>query len=734
MYTLGKKPICTALTLIFCVACGSSPMGALSKTNSPILRSLDNSKPWSVDPYIARIFSSPSPIGSPPGDPQWSPNGQNIAYLSQGSSPNDSDSALWVHELRSHRERPLFSAVGGHIAEYAWCGDDKLIFRSQRDIFLIDLANQIVQLTNTEALERSPKCSPDLSRAAFIRNGTLYTISLDNRLKETQVSPMGDDHNFFGDITWIYREEFDTSIGFEWSPDSTMIWFFHTDERKIRKNTWPLYLTDTKRTQAYPLPGDINPEVRIGVWHTANDDGTVTWLDTGSDNDIYLPYATWHPSSKYLFVARLDRLQTRLDLLLCAVDGSPCPIVVAERDPRWVNLLSQPVMLPDGKSFLWLSERDGFSHIYRVRQDGLVMGQLTAGDWVVRSIDAVFPEDNLVYFTANRQRPEEYGVYSAPLSGKGSIQTVINEPGEHSVVFHPRSRAFIDTSSSLAKAPSSRIHTLGSEESFSLAAADQGSYKNEAVTNEFHSFHTEDGTKLLALLTRPAKLETQKKYPVLIYVYGGPHAQIVVNRFRPNTQLWRDFLASRGFLVFSVDGRGSTGRGKEFEAVIHRTLGSVELRDQLYGVKYLKTLPFVDSKRIGIFGWSYGGTMVLNALLRTENIFKTGVAVAPVTDWRLYDSAYTERYMQRPEDNPEGYRSSSLLAIAHQLKTPLLLVHGLGDDNVHFQHTALLMDNFLKGGKTFELMVYPDKGHSLKGNQTRADLYTRILRFIEENL
>jgi dipeptidyl-peptidase-4 len=238
----------------------------------------------------------------------------------------------------------------------------------------------------------------------------------------------------------------------------------------------------------------------------------------------------------------------------------------------------------------------------------------------------------------------------------------------------------------------------------------------------------------MALLTRPEALEPKRRYPVLIHVYGGPHAQVVRNAFRPSFQPWRDLLASRGVLVFSVDGRGSGGRGHEFETPIHRRLGKVELEDQLAGVDYLKSLPFVDPERIGIFGWSYGGTMTLNALLKTKDVFRVGVAVAPVTDWRQYDTAYTERYMQRPSDNPEGYRETALAPAAGDLKVPLLLVHGLADDNVHFSNSAHLVDAMVEAGRVLETAFYPGKSHGIRGGRVRVHLFTRVTRFLERHL
>jgi dipeptidyl-peptidase-4 len=331
------------------------------------------------------------------------------------------------------------------------------------------------------------------------------------------------------------------------------------------------------------------------------------------------------------------------------------------------------------------------------------------------------------------EKPTAYGIYTVSLD-TGETERVSTETGTHRVIFSPDAAHYFDTHSALDRPLRTEVYEASGRRLSTLDAQDLAEYKRPAVTSDIFPIKTDKGETLWAMLTRPQVLEQGKRYPVLVYVYGGPDAQVVQDSFSTWNQPWRELMAGRGILVFSVDGRGSGGRGHEFECAVHRRLGEAELEDQLQGVSYLNAQPYVDPRRIGVFGWSYGGYMALNALLRTDGVFKAGVSVAPVTDWHEYDTAYTERYMQRPADNPEGYTETSLLGAASGLTEKLLLVHGLADDNVHFTNSALMVNALVDAGKRFEVMFYPGKSHGINGPKTRADLYDRITRFLQENL
>jgi dipeptidyl-peptidase-4 len=683
-----------------------------------------------VDLEIAHMYDHASSPGRMPQKITWSPDGSNLAYIGiSAPSENEKNQELWLYEMKTHRERPVVSDLKMPVADYDWCGTKRFVVSSQGDLFEVDLEGNIVSLTDTDSVEHSMSSSPDCTKIAFVREHNLFVLDR-NTGSEKQLTNGGTLERNFGEVTWIYGEEFNTKTGFGWSPDGKKIWVYAT---ATPAKTLRISKDDSSLPQAYPRPGDPNPIVRVGIIDLAHRNPRISWLHTGEETDAYLPQVTWHPDSKRLLIARLDRLQTILSLLLCEAETKRCTTILEERDPRWVNLPQNPKFIQNGKAFLWLAERDGFSHIYRFGIDGSFKEQITSGKWTVTSIDSIDEKHRIVYFTANAKHPFSYEIYAAS-NEEEEIAKISPQPGVHKVLFSPDGNYYVDTHSSLNTPAQTTIYATSGTIISRLSKVGSEEYDHPRVMNDIFPIEVEDGQTLYALLTRPVVLDQHRRYPVLVYVYGGPGKQVVKNEFNSTFQPWRNLMAKRGILVFSVDGRGSGGRGREFEIAIHRQLGKVELEDQLAGVTYLKSLPFVDQKRIGIFGWSYGGTMVLHALMRTKDIFNLGVAVAPVTDWKQYDSAYTERYMQRPIDNERGYENAAVLPLVDGLSAPLLLIHGLSDDNVHFGHSKRLLNELIRCGKNFDVMFYPGKGHLISGTKTRTDLFTRITRFIRTHL
>ncbi len=717
--------------VLILTACASSPPPPVATTRQPPAGELSFNP--NVDLEIAHMYDR---VLAPDRIPQkitWSPDGSNLAYINisvpSKSTTGKNHQELWLYEMKAHRERPLVFDLKMPVTDYAWCGTNRLIVTSGGDLFEVDLKGTIAPLTNTDTIEHSATSSPDGTKVAFIREHNIFTLDLGTG-REQQLTHGGTLERSFGEVTWIYGEEFHTKAGFGWSPDGERIWVYATA-------TPPTTLREisegARQLQAYPRPGEPNPTVRVGIIDLAHRNPRIVWLHTGGETDVYLPQVTWHPDSRHLLIARLDRLQTMLSLLLCEAETKRCATVLEERDPRWVNLPPNPQFVQNGKAFLWLSERDGFSHIYRFGINGSFEEQITKGKWAVTSINAIDEQQRTIYFTANAKDPFSYEVFAVSQEEE-EIVTISPDPGVHQAIFSPDGATYVDTHSSLNTPPQTAIYETSGALVSRFSKTDPGDYSQPNVMNDIFPIETDDGHTVYALLTRPVAIDQHRRYPVLVYVYGGPGKQVVKNEFNSTFQPWRDLMAKRGVLVFSIDGRGSSGRGHEFEMAIHRRLGEVELADQLAGVTYLKSLPFVDPERIGIFGWSYGGTMVLNALLRTKDIFKLGIAVAPVTDWKQYDSAYTERYMQRPEDNKPGYKNAAILPLVDNLMAPLLLIHGLSDSNVHVSHSKRLINEFIRNGKTFEVMFYPGKDHRLSGSKTRTDLFTRITRFIQTHL
>lgn len=727
----AHSTVLLALLAALAAACGSkSP----EPTVPPLAGGQAGRYDAAVDQDVARIFGDPPLTGRLPSSLAWSPDGQHLAFVRKNTDGDGQDrSELWIHSLAGHRERPLIADSDSSVTWFAWAGSFKLVYAANGDVHLTGLDGSQRQLTETEAAESGMQVTADGNRVAFVREDDVYAIDLTSGA-ETRLTEDGTEMRSYGKVSWVYGEEFKTEHGMGWSPDGARLWIYATDESEVNHRT---VMTDSDggtRQQAYPQPGQSNPIVRVGVVDFSGGGTPHTkWLKTGDDPDVYLPQATWHPDGKQLLVTRVDRLQTLIELLLCDTATAACRTVLEERDPRWVNLLGPPEFVGTGEELLWLSERSGYSHILRVPLDGSPAEPITAGEWVVSAIAAIDEEAGAVYFTGNPETPITYGVYRADLDG-GRVSRVSPEGGVHSPEFSPDCAHYADTHSRLDAPPRTDLFTAEGERLATVRESDLLAYSSEGVANDVFPIESRDGRVFWAHLTRPQALEPDRRYPVLVYVYGGPHAQVVRDHFRTTFQAWRNLLARRGILVFSMDGRGSYGRGREFETPIHLRLTQVELEDQLVGVKYLRDQPFVDSSRLAIFGWSYGGTMVLSALLRTDGVFKAGVAVAPVTDWTQYDTAYTERYMQRPTDNLEGYEASSLLPLAGELDVPLLIAHGMADDNVHFVNTAKMIDSFVEAGKNVEVMVFPGKAHGIRGPEHRTYLFSKITRFIERHL
>jgi dipeptidyl-peptidase-4 len=481
------------------------------------------------------------------------------------------------------------------------------------------------------------------------------------------------------------------------------------------------------------VAGGANPIVRVFM---ASLSGGVEprAMDTGAETDIYIPRVSWLTDPKYLAIQRLNRTQTTLDVLIADTTTGKTRTALSENDANWINVSDDLYFLKDGKRFLWSSERSGYRHLYLYDVGGRQLAQLTKGDWEVAAVDGVDEAKGLVYFTATEKSPLERQLYRVALDGS-SFARLTKEDGTHAAVLAPNASAFIDTFSStdvptrqdLYRADGSRIATINENKVAELA-----DYYLSPV--EFVTVKTRDGVQLNASIIKPPDFHPQKKYPVLVYTYGGPHSQVIRNAWGGATFLWHQLMAQKGYIIFSVDNRGSAGRGHAFETPLHFRLGAQELSDQRDGVQYLKSLPYVDANRIGIWGWSYGGHMTLHAMFEAGDDFKAGFAGGPVTDWRYYDSIYTERYLGLPQKNEKGYQDSSPVKYTAQLKGKLLIAHGTGDDNVHFANTLSVINDLIEAGKYVEVLAFPGRGHGVSDPPARRVLMQRVTQFFLDNL
>jgi len=685
----------------------------------------------------------PAPQG--PGNPvAWSPDGQQFLYRqgrrlviydpATGSSkdlidttamdaaavrPAVVESRPFEWENRRVRETPV-----------QWSGSE-VLYSTGGDVFVVQIdTGKWTQLTKTPAAERDPKLSPDGKTVAFRRDWDLYTLDIASK-RETRLTTGGSDTLRNGGLDWVYPEELDLGTAYWWSPDSKSIAYMRFDisrepsyPHEDLRGPRPIY-----EPQRYPQAGENNPEVRVGVVGAGG--GNTRWMDAGNTRDALIARVGWAPDSRSVYMVRTNRIQNKLDLLLAAAGSGKASRILEEADKFWVNIQEDPVFVHSGQQFLWLSERDGFRHIYLYSVDGEQTKQLTQGPWEVTDITGVDEKAGRIYYSASETSAVERQFYSVGITGEGKRQ-LSSGAGTHTIAMGPGGHFYLDTYSSLSSPPRTTVHAGDGHELRVYREQNKRLADDyEILPTELVSFRTPDGTLLYARLIRPANFEAGKKYPAVVLVYGGPDSQGVRNAWM-GADL-DQVLANEGFVIWQVDNRGSSGRGHAFETPVFRKLGSIELADQVAGVNYLISLGFVDRARIGIRGWSYGGFMTLNALLNAPSVFQAGIAGAPVTDWHNYDSIYTERYMGLPQDNPDGYKNTALPMQAKNLKGKLMIAHNVEDDNVLFQNTIQMAGALERAGQPFQMQLYTQKTHAVTGLEARQ-LNATVVDFFERTL
>jgi dipeptidyl-peptidase-4 len=720
---------------------------------------------------LERLFNGPDLNGPALRGVKISPDGKLVAYLRAREDDKDRFD-LWAYDVAQRRHRQLVdsrtlagadralsaeeearrerqrtSAYSG-IVEYSFAPDSRrLLIPLNGDLYLYDLARKPAQavrrLTSTEAYETDARFSPHSRYVSFVRDQNLHVIDLANG-RERAVTREGGALVSFGMAEFIAQEEMDRDTGYWWSPDERHIALARVDESPVAEvERFEIQATGASIVrQRYPATGAVNARVDLYIADLAAD--SLLKLNLGPNADVYLPRVDWFPDGAAVAVQRQSRDQKTLELMRFDALSGTGRVLLTERSEHWVPLHKELTFLGKSKQFVWASSRDGYQHLYLYSQDGALIRRLTSGEYMVLgespepAVRAVDERARRVYFMANLASPLERQLYWVSLDAPAAPKQVTRGEGWHSVAMAMDASVFIDTYSSVEAPKSVWLRRADGGPLTALLANELDAshayapYRDEHVRAEFGSIAAADGQRLYYKLLKPRDTQPGRKYPVLVDVYGGPGVQRVANTWG---SLFHQYLAQNGYVVFALDNRGSGQRGVKFETALGLRMGHVEVQDQLKGVEFLRGLAYVDPERIGIFGWSYGGYMALMALMQAPEAFAAGVAGAPVTDWALYDTHYTERYLSTPQLNPGGYRASNVLEYADRLSRPLLLVHGMADDNVLFAHSTALMKKLQDLQKPFDLMTYPGGKHGLiRQNVTGWHAHANMVRFFNRTL
>ena len=714
---------------------------------------------------IESIFAEGGITGRAPETIKWSPDGKKVSFIQRDDAGEHG--ALWyvdvatgnkavlVAEERLQELQPPISSIKDErekervtrysVAGYHWAPDSKhILFTAHGQLFLYALdAGKSQRLTESKEPNSEPKFSPDGRYLSFIRGHNLWVRDMQGGT-ERQLTTDGAEQLLNGEVDWLYAEELDVRSNYFWSPDSKQIVYLQTDERPVPQypieDFIPVHADVSP--EKYPQPGDPNPRVSLRVVDVAAaKSAPVTQTGVSTSGDTYTPrFGFVNPG--VIWAEVFNRAQTHMSLLFVNVATGKSVVALAEDEPNaWIEVTDGLKFLK-GNRFLWLSWRDGYQHIYSytfnaddpAASPAKLETQVTRGDWEVTSIDAVDDAAGRVVFTATKGDARQRQIFWASLKGDGQVHQVSKEPGTHAPNFPDSGTYYVDNYSAAIIPPTLSVCT-SADGTCKMFWQAHSVAEYQLITPQFVDFKAADGTTTLhGVLLLPTGVPQGTKIPLIMNPYGGPGGQVVRDAWGGPNGLFDQILARRGFAILKIDNRGMAHRGKQFIVVTRRKLGEIELADQLAALdQALQKYPQLDGDRLGWWGWSYGGYMTLYAMTHSDR-FKAGVSVAPVTDWRLYDSTYTERYMGLPKENEQGYKVSAPLNAAKNLSGKLLIVHGTSDDNVHMQNTVAMVNALIEAGKPFDLQLYPRKTHGIAGKSARTHLFHRIQRQFEEGL
>ena len=727
---------------------------------------------------LEALFASPEFSGEGFQGGQWAEQGAKLLYVE--TDRDAGASSLVELDLATDAERTLIDGATlrrtdaeglVQIEDYATSADGTrtLLYTDSERVWRLNTKGYYYVLDNetgavTPVADRAKgfqmfaKFDPAARRVAFVRDRNLYVVDVETGAERALTTNGSDGGVINGTFDWVYEEEFGLRDGFRWSPDGRYVAFFQLDETGTRDFTMQDYRTLYPQafTFRYPKAGEANAEVRVGVVEVATGEtrffDTDTWFEGGDDTE-YIAGMGWTPAladgRSDVWMLRLNRDQNHADLLYGDPESAGVTEILEEQNDSYIEVetgftdvsTGTITYLADGDHFVWRSDRDGYGHLYLYENDGDFVRQVTAGDWDVTDFHGVDEATGTVWVTTTAAGPMQRQLTRVPLAG-GTPEQVTTGPGWHSVDLSRDFDYFVDsystatmpTTTTLYRTTGEKVKTLVDNQALKdrLAAYD-------LPAPEFTTVPGADGTPLNAYLLKPRDFDPDREYPLLIHTYGGPGSQEVTDRWGGTERLWHHYLAETyGILVAGVDNRGTGGRGKAFKTLTQNRLGILEAEDQIAAGQHFGEMPFVDRDRLGIWGWSYGGYLALLAMTYDggPQTFHTGVAVAPVTNWRQYDTIYTERYLSTPQKNPQGYDLGSPTTYAANLADAqdLLIVHGDADDNVHVQNTMAMVDALQAENKQFDLMIYPGRNHGIYGGNTRVHLFTMLTRYLAESL
>lgn len=604
------------------------------------------------------------------------------------------------------------------------------------EYYIYDIPSKTVNSFTANAIQE-PTFSADGTKVAYVFENNLYVHDLSSGVK-LQLTQDGQKNKIINGITdWVYEEEFSFVKAYDWNAVGTKIAYIKFDETQVPEFSMDMYnegLYPTQTVFKYPKAGEKNAVVSLHIFDLKS--GTTKKINLGDYKDFYIPRIKWTNDAATLSVQVLNRHQNNLDLHFVDANTGTTKIVINEKDAAYVDITDNLTFLKDN-SFIWTSEKDGFNHIYHYDKSGKLKKQITSGKWEVTNYYGFDEKSGMIYYQSVENGSINRDVYAIKVDGKSKVR-LSSKTGTNSATFSPNFQFFINTFSSATSAPT---YTLNDSKTGAVVktivsneAVEQKLAKYDVTSKEFFVLSTEKGHQLNAWMIKPKNLDPNKKYPVFMFQYSGPGSQQVANTWNGTNDYWFMMLAQQGYIVACVDGRGTGYKGAAFKKCTYKELGKYEVEDQIDAAKVIGKYNYVDASRIGIFGWSYGGFMSSNCLFQGADVFKMAIAVAPVTSWRYYDSIYTERYMQTPQENASGYDNNSPINHVSKLKGNFLLIHGTADDNVHVQNTMKMVEALVQANKQFDWAIYPDKNHGIYGGKTRLQLYTKMTNFIKEKL